>query len=52
MQGLPGTPDELLRYINSDEFKAARAEQLRLVRSSYQVLLHARLLFIPDKVEQ
>ena len=37
-KGLPSTPDELLRYISSKEYKAARAEQLQQVRSSYQLL--------------
>ncbi len=42
LQGLPDTPGELLRYINSPEYKAAQAASQSLVQSSYKVITPAR----------
>ena len=37
LQGLPDSPADLLRYIESDEYRTAKAEQDRLIQSSYKV---------------
>ena len=39
VQDFPSSPAELLRFINSEQYKAAADEQLRLVKESFRVSL-------------